>query len=276
MALITVYKKWIDEQSTSDTKNNMDATRIWCDIIPKYMAKEYGTVRYSVSRVVASNPYNSQLAVIKAQVSNVKYISVDGPEETRPEDEAPSGGGTDEYGNFDERMQAYESRKEEKNLKKCEQIKKRLGKDYVNLMKVVEHFNSLFPQSIAGVGILSEGDLMSGSGRKRGTPESDCSILSSQSIDSRVTKKLVMAKIGETINEQHKESMNYMREHHDKIYNYHVAQNVINESARMKTAEKEDTFRNNFLNLMGNLVAQLAPPATQGDSSAATAKRSVD
>jgi hypothetical protein len=173
MAFVSVYADWELQKSASDVKRSMSQQRQWCLVIPGLMALKFGKIRHTPGGgedelgLVSNSPYKSQLGNIKADVSDYKYLNTpDSPEEERAAKEGPSGGGADEYGNVDERMERQEEEEEQKEKRKKERLLKKFGASYDSVVRVVEYYMEKFPQSIAGMGVRSERSMMSGDGRK--------------------------------------------------------------------------------------------------------------
>jgi hypothetical protein len=79
----------------------------------------------------------------------------------------PTGGGDDENGNLDVRMEEAILKAKASKQKQTDLLKRKFGSNYGSIMEIVQYWISLFPLAIAGVGIMSEKAMQSGAGRKR-------------------------------------------------------------------------------------------------------------
>jgi hypothetical protein len=130
--------------------------------------------------------------------------------------EMPTGGGDDENGNLDFRMEEAMMKAEASKQKQTDLLKRKFGSNYGSTMEIVQYWISLFPLVIAGVGIMSERAMQSGAGRKRESSlESELSTDSSDASEGRTTKKQVMASLSLKMEKQHQESMKYIKEYND-------------------------------------------------------------
>ena len=78
--------------------------------------------------------------------------------------EGPTGGGLNENGEEDERMVAADAAGAAREIKSKSRYE--AGVDAESL-KVIKYFMDLFPQSVSGIGLMSENDLNTGTGSKR-------------------------------------------------------------------------------------------------------------
>ena len=129
------------------------------------MGKSFGRVRATPNNLLANSPYQAKWLAIRKKVSDYKAAQVDGREEELPDREGPTGGGIDENGKEDERMAKA-------SIAEASRDSKRNGR-YVtsgvdeDSMKIISHFLETFPESISGIGVMTEVESTSGVGRKR-------------------------------------------------------------------------------------------------------------
>jgi hypothetical protein len=138
-----------------------------------------------------------------------------------------------------------------------EAIIKKFGKNHESLIRVIEYYISLFPFSIAGQGVMSEKQMMSGEGRKRGTPsDSDGSSSSDGSVE-RVSKKQAMETLTTKLDDQHNEQMAYMRKRDDITRANEAIRYENEEKIRKESAESLKQFQGGFLQMFGDLIKKI-------------------
>lgn len=165
VSLIRCYKKWEAACEKSQDKKLVQVSKMWLVEIPALMGKDYGKVRLTPSNNMGSSPYKSKWQDIRKKVSDYKAAQPDGREEELPDSEGPTGGGDDEYGVESERSEKANEVELARNTKRNERyVANAIDKES---MTVITYFLKSYPQSITGVGVMSENDLVSGAGRKR-------------------------------------------------------------------------------------------------------------
>ena len=110
-----------------------------------------------------SSPYKSKWQDIRKKVSDFKAAQPDGREEELPGVDGPTGAGLDENGIEDERSEKAAEQERAMVAKRNERFLEKIDKDS---LAVIELFMKTYPQSITGVGLISENDLITGAGRK--------------------------------------------------------------------------------------------------------------
>jgi hypothetical protein len=168
-ALLNVMCEIEKRAEKSGAIAGMTGQHKWCQLVPKMMAKEFGSSRFTPGvtdkmpdGALQYSPYQKRFIAIRSFVSDKKHLEVDGPHEDRAMEEAPSGGGNDEDGNPDPAMIAYEERVRQKEERFQDRLKKKWPVKTNEMIELISHYEKLFPNSIAGSGIVSESDLMSG------------------------------------------------------------------------------------------------------------------
>ena len=215
MDLITSYKIWDDGAKLSQSKKLIPISKLWLLHIPNLMGKKFGRVRATPNNLLASSPYQSKWLAIRKKVSNYKAAQVDGREDEQPDIEGPTGGGVDENGLDDPRMIAASAvaavRDSKRNLRYIDGVDE-------ESMKIIKYFMDTFPQSVSGVGLMSENDLTSGAGSKRefcqmdGFRESDVQDNSTEGGDGaakKVSKSSLIIDLTRTAVQHHEENMNF-------------------------------------------------------------------
>ena len=164
MDLIKSYKSWENDSKKSQNKKLIPISKLWLVHIPCLMGKNFGRVRATPNNVLASSPYQSKWLAIRKKVSDYKAAQVDGREEELPDIEGPTGGGVTESGVPDDRMVAAAAAESARDTKR--NTRYAAGVDEESL-KIIQNFMDTFPQSVSGIGLMSESDLNSGAGSKR-------------------------------------------------------------------------------------------------------------
>ena len=215
MDLITSYKTWDDGTKLSQSKKLIPISKLWLSHIPDLMGKKFGRVRATPNNLLASSPYQSKWIAIRRKVSDYKTAQIDGREDELPDIEGPTGGGVDENGLDDPRMIAASAvaavRDSKRNLRYIDGVDE-------ESMKIIKYFMDTFPQSVSGVGLMSESDLTSGAGSKRefcqmeGFQESDVQENSTEGGDGaakKVSKASLIIDLTRTAVQHHEENMTF-------------------------------------------------------------------
>ena len=108
--------------------------------IPALMGKEFGKVRLTPSNSLGSSQYKAKWQDVRKKVSDYKAAQPDGREEELPDIEGPTGGGCDENGIEDERMEQTEIVEVALDTKRNDRYTGGIDKDSLS---VVEHFMRL-------------------------------------------------------------------------------------------------------------------------------------
>ena len=164
ICLINCYRKWEQICEKSQDKKLIQISKMWLIEIPALMGKDFGKVRLTPSNSLGSSPYKAKWQDIRKKVSDYKAAQPDGREEEVPDVEGPTGGGCDENGKEDERTKSSDIAEATREKRRNERYTKGIDKD---TLFVVEHYIKMYPQSITGVGLMTERELVSGAGQKR-------------------------------------------------------------------------------------------------------------
>ena len=164
ICLINCYRKWEQICEKSQDKKLIQISKMWLIEIPALMGKDFGKVRLTPSNSLGSSPYKAKWQDIRKKVSDYKAAQPDGREEEVPDVEGPTGGGCDENGKEDERTESSDIAEATREKRRNERYTKGIDKD---TLFVVEHYIKMYPQSITGVGLMTERELVSGAGQKR-------------------------------------------------------------------------------------------------------------
>ena len=215
--LITSYKAWDDGAKLSQSKKLILISKLWLVHIADLMGKKFGRVYATPNNFLASSPYQSKWIAIRRKVSDYKAAQVDSREDELPDIEGPTGGGVDENGLDDPRMVAASAavvvRDGKRNLRYADGVDE-------ECMKIIKHFMDTFPQSVSGVGLMSESDLTSGAGSKRefcqmdGFRESDVQQNSAEGGDGaakKVSKASLIIDLIRAAVQYHEENMNFSK-----------------------------------------------------------------
>lgn len=165
ISLVTAFKDWDDSTRMSQNKKLCPISKLWLVHIPTLMGKSFGRVRATPNNLLASSPYQSKWDAIRKKVSDYKAAQIDGREEELPDIEGPTGGGVDENGVEDDRMVKAAHVEAVRDHKR--------NNRYVvadvdeESMKIIQHFMTTFPESVSGIGLMTETEATSGAGRKR-------------------------------------------------------------------------------------------------------------
>ena len=171
IALITAYKNWEESSRTSQNKKLCPISKLWLVHIPTLMGKSFGRVRVTPNNLLASSPYQSKWLAIRKKVSDFKAAQVDGREEELPDIEGPTGGGVDENGVEDDRMVDAAKVEVARDLKRNNRYV--IADVDEESMKIIQHFIATFPESVSGIGLMTENEATSGAGRKRNACDVD-------------------------------------------------------------------------------------------------------
>jgi hypothetical protein len=155
-------------------------------------------------------------------------------------------------------MEQQEIQDSERELRRTERLAKKFGKNHLSIIKVIKHYISKFPYSLTGLGIRSEQSMMSGEGRKRSSPDNDSeSSISEGNSEPRLTKKQVINKLSANIEENHKETMNYMRLRDEQNRLVDKLRHEKEDTIRKESSESDKDFKNSFLIMMGSMIQKL-------------------
>lgn len=218
LSLIRSYKKWEMACEKSQDKKLVQISKMWLVEIPALMGKDYGKVRLTPSNNMGSSPYKSKWQDIRKKVSDYKAAQPDGREEELPDIEGPTGGGDDEYGIESERSEKASEVERARDAKRNDRfVANIIDKDS---MTVISYFLRAYPQSITGVGVMSENDLVSGAGRKRESCEISAlaqSVAEGCMVEAPLAKKVNKASLildlTRTATAHHVENMEVQRSH---------------------------------------------------------------
>jgi hypothetical protein len=211
LALITAYKSWDDSTKNSQCKKLMPISKIWLIHIPALMGNSFGRVRVTPNNLLANSPYQSKWLAIRKKVSDFKAAQVDGREEELPDREGPTGGGLDENGIEDERSVKAAIADASRDSKRDNRYVTTGIDD--ETMKIINHFIELFPESVSGIGLMSESESTSGVGRKRESCEIEGlrDTLESEDVEGppakKVSKSSLIIDLTRTAVQQHEENM---------------------------------------------------------------------
>ena len=150
-ALIRVSKKM--EGKAADGK--MSGPEKWNNAFPYYMNKDFGSVRLNETKgvKVTSNPYYQKWGAFRRMINDYNsFVSIDGDEIERANSGVPTGGGVED-GVEDERTSAYEESLAAKEARKEVWFEKNVSRHHVEL---IDYFNEMYPNSVAGEGIVTE------------------------------------------------------------------------------------------------------------------------
>ena len=164
MDLIWCYRSWEDGAKLSQNMKLIPISKLWLIHIPNLMGKRFGRVRATPNNVLANSPYQSKWMGIRKKVSDYRAAQVDGREEELPDVEGPTGGGLNENGAEDDRMVAAAAaeiaREKKRNYRYVAGIEE-------ESLKIIQYFMEIFPQSVSGVGLMTESELNIGTESKR-------------------------------------------------------------------------------------------------------------
>ena len=215
ICLIRCYREWEVMCEKSQDKKLIQISKMWLVEIPALMAKDFGRVRLTPSNSVGSSPYKSKWQDIRKKVSDFKAAQPDGREEELPDVEGPTGAGLDENGIEDERSEKAAEQERAIVAKRNERFLEKVDKES---LAVIEFFIKTYPQSITGVGLISENDQITGAGRKRESCEISGfgdSTVASEVEDATVTKKVskssLILDLTRTAVAHHEESIAFQR-----------------------------------------------------------------
>ena len=259
---------------------------MWLTEIPSLMGKEYGKVRLTPSNSLGSSPYKAKWQDIRKKVSDYKAAQPDGREEELPDIEGPTGGGCDENGIEDERMERAQKVEVALDMKRNDRYTGGVDRDSLT---VIEYFMKVYPQSISGIGLMSEKDLVTGAGRKREC----CDIagldntvgeggVSDVPPVKKASKSSLILDLTRTAEVHHEENMNFQRSHFEyekesrladivrhvardaREVEYREHQDIrdqeryVAEQARLASAQQDTKDINNvFAGFLTNIIAKL-------------------
>ena len=287
MELIRAFKNWDDQAKASQSKKLCSLSKLWLVHIPFLMGKSFGRVRACPKEQLASSPYQSKWLVLRKKVSDYNAAQVDGREEELPDIEGPTGGGFDENGVEDERMSIAAASEAARDHKR--------NNRYINVdvdeesLKIIKLFNNTFPESVSGIGLMSESEATTGGEKKREYCQVnglDSSALAEDFLGSppakKVSKASLIIDLTKTSIKQHEEMMTFnksnleyqkeirmqdiaRRESHSKReIEYRDRQDSVNQErylteqarlveARQDAKEMQTTFSGILTNLLGKL-----------------------
>ena len=151
---------------TSQSKKLCSLSKVWLVKIPLLMGNSFGKVRSSPKDQLANSPYQSKWILLRRKVSDYNAAQVDGREEELPNVEGPTGGAVDENGLEDDRMLNAAAVDKARDVKRNNRfVNADIDKE---TLKIINFFNESFPESVSGVGLMSETEATGGGDRKRG------------------------------------------------------------------------------------------------------------
>ena len=287
MDLIRAFKNWDDQAKASQNKKLCSLSKLWLVHIPYLMGKSFGRIRACPKEQLASSPYQSKWLVLRKKVSDYNAAQVDGREEELPDIEGPTGGGFDENGVEDERMSTAAASEAARDHKR--------NNRYINgdvddeTLKIIKFFNNSFPESVSGIGLMSESEATTGGDKKRDFCQViglDSNALAEDFLGSppakKVSKASLIIDLTKTSIKHHEEMMTFnksnfeyqkevrmqdiaRRESHSKReIEYRDRQDTVNQErylaeqarlveARQDAKEMQTTFSGILTNLLGKL-----------------------
>ena len=162
ICFINCYKKWEQISIKSQDKKLTQIIKMWLIEIPVLSGKGFCKVRLRPSNALGSPPYKAKWQDIRKKVGDYKAAQPDGREVELPDVERPTGGGCDENGNEDERMESADKAEIEREKKCNDRYVEVVDKD---TLVVVEHCMKTYSQSVTKIGLMTERELISGVGR---------------------------------------------------------------------------------------------------------------
>lgn len=162
--LIWCYRSWKDGAKLSQNKKLIPISKLWLTHIPHLMGKRFGRVRATPNNALAISPYQSKWMGIRRKVSDYKAAQVDGREEELPDIEGPAGGGLNEDGVDDDRMIAPAAAETAREMKRNSRYVAGIDEES---LKIIQYFMKVFPQSVSGIGLMTESVMNFGTGSKR-------------------------------------------------------------------------------------------------------------
>ena len=143
----------------SQNKKLIPISELWLTHIPHLMGKGFGRVRATPNNVLANSPYQFKWMGIRKKVSDYKAAQVDVREEELPDIEGPTGGGLNEDGVDDDRMIASAAAETAREMKRNSRYVAGIDEES---LKIIQHFMEVFPQSVSGIGLMTESEMNSG------------------------------------------------------------------------------------------------------------------
>ena len=160
--LIWCYRSWEDGAKLSQNKKLIPISKLWLTHIPHLMGKRFGRERTTPNNVLANSPYQSKW--MGKKVSDYKAAQVDGREEELPDIEGPTGGGLNEDGVDDDRMIASAAAETAREMKRNSRYVAGIDEES---LKIIQYFMEVFPQSVSGIGLMTESEMNFRTGSKK-------------------------------------------------------------------------------------------------------------
>lgn len=273
------YKKWDNMTKTSQSKKLCSLSKIWLVNIPVLMGKSFGKVRTSPKDQLANSPYQSKWILLRRKVSDYNAAQVDGREEELPDVEGPTGGGCDENGVEDDRMVKAAVVDNARDVKRNNRfVNADIDED---TLKIIKFFNESFPESVSGVGLMSECEATGGGDRKRGSCDIDGlnSDALADDLDApaakKATKSSLIIDLTKTSIQQHEEMMAFNRSNLEyqkesrtqdiarrndrdiREREYRDKQDTISQQRYSETREDAKEMQGTFANILKSLVTKL-------------------
>ena len=264
---------------TSESKKLCSLSKVWLVNIPLLMGNSIGKVRYSPKDQLANSPYQSKWILLRRKVIDYNAAQVDGREEELPDVEGPTGGGVDENGLEDDRMLNAAAVDQARDVKR--------NNRFVNAdideetLKIISFFNESFPESVSGVGLMSETEATGGGDRKRGFCNIDGLNNDALADDptgpptKKISKSSLIIDLTKTSIQQHEEMMafnksnlEYQKEsrtqdiarRHDRDareHEYRQKQDTISQQRYAETREDTKEMQGTFADILKTLVTKL-------------------
>ena len=204
---------------------------------------------------------------------------VDGREEELPDVEGPTGGGLNEDGAEDDRMVAAAAaeiaREKKRNYRYVAEIEE-------ESLKIIQYFMEIFPQSVLGVGLMTESELNTGTGSKREFCEIEGLRDTAAKEDvgagppvKKVSKSSLIIDLTRTAAQHHEESMAFSKvafeyqkqvriddmakreERERREIEYRNKQDSINNEQYEESRKGNLNIQNTFANILTNLIIKI-------------------
>lgn len=279
MDLIWCYRSWEDGAKLSQNKKLIPINKLWLTHIPNLMGKRFGRVRATPNNVLANSPYQSKWLGIRQKVSDYKAAQVDGREEELPDIEGPTGGGLNEDGVEDDRMIAAAAAETAKDKKRNSRYVAGIEEES---LKIIQYFIETFPQSVSGIGLVTESELSTGAGSKREFCETEGLRDTAAKEDvgggppvKKVSKSSLIIDLTRTAAQHHEESMAFNRvafdyqkqiriddmakreERDQREIEYRDKQDSINNERYEESRKDNLNIQNTFANILTNLITKM-------------------
>ena len=232
---------------TSQSKKLCSLSKVWLVNIPVLMGKSFGKVRASPKDQLSNSPYQSKWILLRRKVSDYNAAQVDGREEELPDVEGPTGGGVDENGVEDARMLSAAVVDKVRDAKRNNRfVNADIDED---TLKIIKFFDESFPESVSGVGLMSENQATGGGDRKRGSCNVDGLNNDALADDlgaptaKKVTKSSLIIDLTKTSIQQHEELIAFNRsnvEYQKEIRSEDIARRHGRDIRELQYREKQD------------------------------------